>query len=271
MRLVSLYILIIFSFSCGNYTKTPYEEQLLRGKALFSSNSLSGDGKSNCMSCHTNNNTDRKNHDVGLTNGVTLTIREWDTQTLWNVKHTAPYLWDGSSKALVKGLNLDTLQHTQLKEAHRHVVNAVMMKNPPISENDLEDLTVYVESLKSPVSPFLNTDLTLTALQEKGKKLFNDPTRGNCISCHSGDFFTDGIARPVKKTISPGVIGIVAKIETPSLNGMWDTAPYWHDGSMQTIRELLDRHTWIAGPNVTLATPLSEEEKIALEAYLNAL
>lgn len=232
------FIIIFIIFSCSNVVR---DTQLEKGKALFEDFSLSKNNTLACISCHPGGNTDRKNHEIGILN------RTWDSQTLWNVKHTGPYMWDG--------------EFPNLRSLIKNVVELVMESPKPISDEDLDALTAYVESLKSPVSPFRDTHGNLNELQKTGKAIFEDPNRGNCNKCHLGEYFTDGQQKLVGKDS--------LKINTPSLNGMWDTAPYWHNGRFKTIRELIDGHTWIVGPNDTIN--FTEKEKIALEAYLNAL
>ena len=236
-------IFILILISCNEVFRN---SQLERGEELFNDVSLSATGDLACISCHPNNNTDRKNHSISILG------RTWDTQTLWNVKNTAPYLWQG--------------EFSDLKTVIKIVVDSIMQKPNPLSEDDLNALTEYVNSIKSPISPFRDTHGKLNEQQLKGKEIFDDPSRGNCLKCHFGDFFTDGQNHKVART---GLDSL--PINTPSLSGMWDTAPYWHNGQFKTIRELIDGHAWINGLNNKIKPPLTENEKVALEAYLNAL
>ncbi|HEY6079727.1 MAG TPA: hypothetical protein VIW29_13020, partial [Polyangiaceae bacterium] len=58
-------------------------------------------------------------------------------------------------------------------------------------------------------------------------------------------------------------------IDTPTLNGVWETAPYLHDGSAPTLRDVLttanpeDRHAFTSA--------LSEEELNQLVSYVQQL
>jgi cytochrome c peroxidase len=55
--------------------------------------------------------------------------------------------------------------------------------------------------------------------------------------------------------------------DTPSLRGIWDSAPYLHDGSKATLDDVL------AGPSahVGAATTLSASDHAALVEYLKSL
>lgn len=248
---LSLVIFLTLLFACE---ETPAEAQLLRGQKLFQDPSLSASGELSCETCHPYGNVDRRQWNVGLPNGLGGT-RTWDTQTLWGIKNTGPFMWGG--------------ELTDLKTLVRHVVDEVMGGGvtTPISESDLDDLTAYVESFPMPQSPFLNTDGAMTELQKKGQRIFEDPQRGDCGRCHVGEFFTDNKVWMVKNKANSNEFGI----ETPSLLGMWDTYPYWHTGGMATVRDVLEKHTWITGPNKVIEPPLTSGEKDALEAYLNSL
>lgn len=246
--LLHLLMIALLLIACE---ETAADEQLLRGKALFQSKSLSADGSLSCETCHPYGNVDRRQWNVGLPNGLGGT-RTWDTQTLWGIKDSGPYMWGG--------------ELTSLRDLVRHVADQVM-GGTPISESDLDDLTAYVESFPMPQSPFLNTDGSMTEIQKKGKRIFEDPSRGNCTACHFGKTLTDNKTRAVGNKQNANTFSI----ETPSLLGIWDTFPFWHDGSMATMKDLLNGHTWIVGPNKIISPPLTSDEKVALEAYLNAL
>lgn len=108
---------------------------------------------------------------------------------------------------------------------------------------DLDALASYVTSLASvPPSPFKNDDGTLTEEAERGRELFLDL---GCDSCHSGDQFTDsgqGVLYDVgtlKESSGSRLGETLAGIDTPTLLGIWQTAPYLHDGSAPTLRDVL--------------------------------
>jgi DNA-binding beta-propeller fold protein YncE len=124
---------------------------------------------------------------------------------------------------------------------------------------DLDALNAYVSSLtKVSRSPFRNPDGTLTAQGAAGEAVFNAK---NCQKCHTGRNFTDsqvGTGAPVVDVFPPpagqillhnvGTLkptsggrlgGVLPGIDTPTLKGVWQTAPYLHDGSAATIEAVL--------------------------------
>ena len=58
---------------------------------------------------------------------------------------------------------------------------------------------------------------------------------------------------------------------TPSLRGVWHTAPYLHDGSAATIEAAILRHRVEAEASRTRFEALTAEEREALLAFLRSL
>ncbi|MDN5202257.1 PKD domain-containing protein [Fulvivirgaceae bacterium BMA10] len=109
--------------------------------------------------------------------------------------------------------------------------------------DELDALAAYVSSLdKMLPSPYRHRDGTLTSDGLKGKVIFNQL---NCNECHSGENFTDKqvfalhdvgtIKAGSGKRINEKLTGFV----TPTLKGLWHTAPYLHDGSAATLKDVL--------------------------------
>jgi hypothetical protein len=75
--------------------------------------------------------------------------------------------------------------------------------------------------------------------------LFNDAVVG-CATCHSGPLFTDSSLSTmpfIKHDVGTAVIqdsSAVDGFDTPSLIGLWDTAPYLHSGNVAfTLEQVL--------------------------------
>ncbi|MFT5054409.1 MAG: cytochrome c peroxidase, partial [Oceanospirillaceae bacterium] len=95
---------------------------------------------------------------------------------------------------------------------------------------------------------FENGKATLTENEQKGMDLFFSEKTG-CSDCHSGFLFTDfsminvglyenyvdtGYARITQKSSDAG------KFRVSSLRNVALTAPYFHDGSVETLEEVID-------------------------------
>jgi YVTN family beta-propeller protein len=118
---------------------------------------------------------------------------------------------------------------------------------------ELDALAAYVASLDSAgPSPYRAADGSLTADAQAGQQLFNGA--GQCASCHSGPDFTDSTSGALHDvgTIKPSsgrrLGAALTGLDTPTLKGVWETAPYLHDGSAATLMDVLttanagDRH-----------------------------
>jgi len=111
----------------------------------------------------------------------------------------------------------------------------------------------------------------LTVAEQKGKLLFEDDTVG-CTNCHAAPTYTNGMlhnigtATPVEKALVK--LGMATgKLNTPSLRGLRNSAPYLHDGSAATLLEVLDKTATTMGKT----EQLSSAQKADLVAYLLTL
>jgi DNA-binding beta-propeller fold protein YncE len=157
---------------------------------------------------------------------------------------------------------------------------------------ELDDLAAYVSSLAQVhPSPYRNADGSLTADGIAGKVIFNRPDVG-CARCHSGPQFTDSRLLPKPDSLAGGLLALpggfllhdvgtrkpasgqrlkdsLPGFDTPTLKGIWEFSPYLHDGSANTLMEVIttanlqDRHG--------KTSQLSMDEKLKLVAYLQQL
>jgi cytochrome c peroxidase len=105
-------------------------------------------------------------------------------------------------------------------------------------------LDVWLKSLKPAPSPHLIRG-QLSPAAQRGRRLFISAQTG-CARCHPTGLFTD------LRTYDVGTAGPLdggdRAFDTPTLVELWRTAPYLHDGSAATLREVLtvrnpqDRH-----------------------------
>lgn len=126
---------------------------------------------------------------------------------------------------------------------HRGTVSDPLGDRKSGLSRELDALAAYVSSLdKVPSSPYRNPDGSLTPDGIEGKMIF---VQAGCGSCHSGGAFTDrasGVFHDVG-TILPSSgkrrNTALTGIATPTLKGIWETAPYLHDGSAPTLWDVL--------------------------------
>ncbi|MEM7249516.1 MAG: Ig-like domain-containing protein, partial [Acidobacteriota bacterium] len=112
--------------------------------------------------------------------------------------------------------------------------------------NELDALAIYLESLtveSVPRSPHRETDGSMTTAARAGAEHFESL---GCSSCHVGPRLTDStLGAPTLhdvgtiRTTSGARIGEpLSGIDTPTLDGVWNTAPYFHDGSATTLEDV---------------------------------
>jgi cytochrome c peroxidase len=146
---------------------------------------------------------------------------------------------------------------------------------------ELDALAAYVASLERfGRSPHRRDgDAAWEASRARGEAIFRDATVG-CAGCHAGSRYTDSALAPDGTpalhdvgTLGAGsgsrLGGALIGLDTPTLRGLWSSAPYLHDGSAPTLRAVLrernadDRHGVTSG--------LSDVQLGDLETFLTSL
>ena len=137
-------------------------------------------------------------------------------------------------------------------------------------------LASYVRTLQAPVTAFdrfLYHDEAdaLSADARAGLQLFTSPRLG-CAACHG----VPGPAEQRRRSTQPPafhVTGVGASdraFRVPTLRAVRHTAPYMHDGSLATLRAVLD-HYERANSATLPGFELTEDERRALLAFLESL
>lgn len=262
----------------------PLEPQILLGARLFNDSldpRLSRDGYLACAHCHLD----------GLADG-----RTWDfTDRGEGLRNTTNLLgFPSTGGAIHWTANFDEVQDFEhdirfafrgtglMSDADFHTGTRDQPLGDPKAgvSPELDALAAYVRSLdRFPPSPYREPDGSLGDAARRGKAIFERPDVG-CTSCHEGPDLTDsGFDAPGMPrlhdvgTTGPGSgrrLGMpLVGLDTPTLHGVWSSAPYLHDGSAATLREVLttrnpdDRHGRTSG--------LSDAEIDDLVAYLLCL
>jgi DNA-binding beta-propeller fold protein YncE len=137
--------------------------------------------------------------------------------------------------------------------------------------SDLDALSSYVSSLSDvQESPYRAPDGTLTSEAVLGKQVF---TEAGCTDCHGGRDFTNSIHGVLHNvgTLQPSSGTRRGKplrgIDTPTLKGIWQTAPYLHDGAAGTLEDVLGSRN----PYDLHGTALNIQQVDQLVAYLKQI
>ena len=132
---------------------------------------------------------------------------------------------------------------------------------------ELDALAAFVESLQPKPSPFRHPDGTLPPEAERGQAVFERADVG-CADCHVPPLFSDLRVHDIGTGNGPGEL-LGPGFDTPSLRGVWHTAPYLHDGRASTLQEVFITHNPANQHGHT--SHLSEAELHDLVAFLLSL
>ena len=142
---------------------------------------------------------------------------------------------------------------------------------------DLDALAAYVASLtQAGSSPQRNGDGSLTIAAVAGEQVFR---QGNCASCHTGARFTEsalGVSRNIgtlKPSSGQRLGAVLTGFDTPTLRGLWNTAPYLHDGSALTVSDAIAAHSGVslsAGDLANLAAYVRQIDDAIVSAPIDS-
>jgi cytochrome c5 len=135
----------------------------------------------------------------------------------------------------------------------------------------LPGLQAYQLSLRAPAPPAGSFDAAAAA---RGRGLFTG--KASCITCHSGPDLTDANFRlhPVADAMGePEPVGVPSYASrsatrlyrTAPLHGVWQHAPYFHNGSAATLADVVDTY------DARRSLGLTPAEKADLVQYLKSL
>jgi cytochrome c peroxidase len=270
------------------------------GRILFFDGRLSANGLVSCAFCHEPDHgfegstpvAGGVNGKAGVRHAPTLINCAWNKSQFWDGR--APTL---ESQVRVPVTNLDEMGMTvdQVVERIRGIQGYA-----PLFTAAFGDPTVDFDRIAKAIATFERTIVSgnspydryvagekaaLTKQQKDGLDFFNK--KGECAECHSGPSFTNqkfaniGIGTdqphpdPGREAVT-GKRGDLGRFKVPTLRDIARRGPYMHDGSVRTLRDVLDVYAKGGLPNPHLDTRLTpfymdEETRQDLLAFLDAL
>ena len=210
-------------------TDIPLPETILEGKKIFNSASepvLTTDNWISCATCHFDGMMDGRTW-LGFPDGPR------NTPSLLGVSRTLPIHWSG---------DLDELQDVEVTIREIQVGNGLIngeahdtlgLAHAGMSYQ-LDALASYLAILEFPISPQPVDGIDLNL----GRQMF---TSLECERCHVPPIFTDRELHEVgtgDRLLEKNRHGHGTNFDTPTLIGVWMTAPYFHDGSAQTLEDV---------------------------------
>ncbi len=236
------------------------EAKVELGKMLFFDPRLSLSNKMSCATCH--------DPEMGYGDGLPLLrgdngqYGERHTPGIVNLAWSAPLMWDGRAETLedqalgpiVSGVemrqDIETLLN-ELKEAgYDPYFEKAFGPGTGVTPEYLGmSIATFERTLVSHNSPFdrcMTGDRgAMSPAQIRGKALFE--TKGRCIDCHNGPNFTDGSFHNIGvDTLDLGRFKHLPlpsqkyAFKTPGLRDVAEGAPYLHNGTAATLREVVE-------------------------------
>jgi len=275
------------------------EKRVELGKYLFYDPIISDDSTISCSTCHIPEIafTDGKKLPIGLKGN----IGKRNSPTLVNVAYYPYFFSEGKvpdleTQALAPGLH-EAEMGTEMKQMIFR-----LRKNTFYKRKFKETFNCDTIELKHFVYALASYERTLISYknryqqnisdgdksplkkeEEQGKKIFFG--KANCSQCHNGNLFTDFSLQNIglyEVYEDPGLARVnnlpkdSGKFKTPTLLNVEYTAPYMHDGSMETLEEVVEFYN-SGGKNhpnkseFIKPLKLNVEEKKWLVAFLKTL
>jgi len=246
-------------------TENPLGEEKLRGKILFYSAQQPMVGRRwiSCASCHPDGQQDGRtwHNPEGLRNTQWLAGMAWTHPIHWSADRDKVQDFEHTIRGpLMQGRGLIRGQ----------VQKDLGEPNKGLSA-DLDALAAYTNSHHWPISPHAKQGLGAAA--QRGKALFFS-AETKCATCHSGPMFTDSAVKslPMHDVGTGGddaVEKLGPKYDTPTLLGVYRTAPYLHHGQAATLADVLT--TKNQGDQHGMTSHLSPTQIDDLVEFLKAL
>lgn len=280
-------------------------ERVALGRKLFFDPVLSADNTVSCATCH------RPDHGFASPEPIAVGIKgrkgTRNAPSLLNRSFGKTFFWDGRSESLEAQAIKPIVNEVELGNTYENLlaklrsdkkmvgafVSAFGESEPEkvVTKDNLgRALASFQRTLligNSPIDAFQAGNHAAMSTQERqGFWLFE--SRGGCWKCHSGVNYSDelfhntGVSFGSKKR-DVGRFEVTKKVadrfafKTPTLRGVAHTAPYMHDGSLKTLKDVVEFYNKGGSPNdkgldrKMEPLGLSEREVDLLVAFLKAL
>ena len=256
------------------------------GKMLFFEPRISKSGLISCNTCH--------NLGTGGVDGVAAAIgHKWaanphhlNSPTVYNAVFFDAQFWDGRDPDLEKQAQGPILAPPEMAATKEHVVKVVTSmpgyvdafkkaygKDVVIDYVKITDtIGLYERTLVTPApyDDFLNGDTkALSQAEKEGLKTFIDK---GCASCHSGialggSMQAFAITGEYKyKDIGDFKGDKNGLVKVPTLRNINETAPYFHNGAVVTLKEAIQEMG-----RIQLGIEITDKEANSIESFFNAL
>ncbi|MBI2479026.1 MAG: c-type cytochrome [Planctomycetia bacterium] len=228
------------------------------GKQLFFDPRLSGDNTKSCATCHIPDKTFADG--LAKSPGTKGQLLQRNTLGLANVGLFTSYFWDGRAASLedqaAVPIQSPVEMNQDLDELEREL-NAIggyrrqfqeVFGSRVTREGIAKSLAAFQRTIvtqDSPFDRFLAGDKeAISQAAKRGLELFESDA--GCIRCHHGPLLSDGKFYRIGTSWLDRGRGAITqnadddyRFRTPSLRNVAETAPYMHDGSRETLYDVV--------------------------------
>lgn len=287
----------------------PTEATIALGKRLYFDPKLSADDRVSCASCHNPRLgfTDQLKTSAGI--GGRTGSR--NAPTVLNAAYHPVQFWDGRAASLEAQAAGPIANPVEMNLPHEACVKKVQAdaEYPALFAQAFGPGDITMDKITKAIASFERTIVSgnspfdryqyggeraaLSPAALRGLGVFTDAARGNCVVCHTIEqdhaLFTDGKYHNIGVGLDEnGEVKDLGRYEqtkqdadkgafrTPTLRNIALTAPYMHDGSLKTLKAVVDFYIGGGSSNPQLdkqmkPLKLSRQDREDLQAFLESL
>ena len=258
------------------------------GKKLFIDPILSKDKSLSCITCH--KLLDNGSDSVRYSEGIDGHKGVFNVPTVYNAVYNFRQFWDGRAKNLKEQALMPISNPVEMGNTIEQVIKDLnndqeytrmfseIYKEGITKENIADVLSEFEKTLITPNAPFdkyLRGDHNaLNTQEERGYKLFQSK---GCISCHNGinlggnlynkfGIFRDAHSKELGRYNQTKKEEDKYVFKVPSLRNIALTAPYMHDGRVDTLDDAVNIMT-----KFQLGRPMDDDDRKDIVAFLKTL
>lgn len=270
----------------------------LLGKKLFNDPMLSRDGSVACSNCHQQGTAFADSQQHPLSRGVDDQEGIRNAPSLANMAFIPEFFWDGGVthldfvplNAIESAFEMDESIENVMVKLNKSETYQTLFKEAfntdeittPYLLHALSQFMVMMISDNSKYDDYLRGEEALSSDELAGMELFE----AKCESCHAGvlqsDFSyrnngLDAIPLDSGRTRITENANDWGKFRVPSLRNVELTAPYMHDGRIETLDEVLEHYNSgiqtykTLDPSLENGIALSIDERAKIIFFLNTL
>jgi cytochrome c peroxidase len=287
----------------------PTAETIAIGRRLFYDQKLSHNNAISCATCH--NPALAFSDPRRLSRGVDGELGTRNAPSVLNAAYFTTEFWDGRAPSLEQQALGPMANPVEMDQPHG--ISVQKISADPIYQREFEHafgpgpvtitkitmaLASFERTLLSGDSPFDRYEYggqknAMTPAAIRGLSVFRDKNKGNCATCHTigekyaifsdNKFHNLGVGLDAEgnivdqgRYIATRVVGDRGSFRTPTLRDVALTAPYMHDGSEKTLKDVVDFYVGGGSSNPCLDKEikplnLTGQERSDLVAFLESL